>query len=68
MTPPLFEVFDLSKRCGDNPLAFSMAPGGYLSVIFRKSAGKTTAIQMRPGLHQHPKRMALAKRYDFVTG
>ena len=67
MTPPLFEVVELDERCGNNPLALSIAPGGYLGVIGPNGAGKNTAIRMCPGLNQHPKRLVPAKGYDFFT-
>lgn len=54
MSPPLFEVVDLSKRYGGNTvvnhLSFSIAPGECLGVIGPNGAGKTTTIRMCLGL------------------
>ena len=54
MTPPLFEVVDLSKRYGSNlvvdQLSFSIAPGECLGIIGPNGAGKTTTIRMCLGL------------------
>jgi len=54
MSPPLFEVSNLSKRYGSNTvvnqLSFSIAPGECLGVIGPNGAGKTTTIRMCLGL------------------
>ena len=54
MSPPLFEVVDLTKRYGSNTvvsqLSFSIAPGECLGVIGPNGAGKTTTIRMCLGL------------------
>ena len=57
MSPPLFDVSNLSKHYGSNTvvdqLSFSIAPGECLGVIGPNGAGKTTTIRMCLGL-THP--------------